>query len=75
MENEKLPIGTRVRYVGDDENHGEVQLIPPRGVLGTIDNYDDGAYDYYVKWDEQVWGEISWYYYADVIAPVVNGEF
>lgn len=58
MEN-KIPIGTRVRYINSNEEYIPDYYYPPVGTLGTVVNCDEDGPE--VKWDSGTKGDGVWW--------------
>ena len=77
----KIKNGMRVHYVGDASNHNEPHLIPERHTVGTVIQahpYSTDGYAAQVRWDKappEAQYDTTWWYCADVIAPIIKSEF
>ena len=70
MEN-KIPIGTRVRYINPDASDG--YYYPPVGTLGTVMDCDEDGPE--VRWDSSTKGDgIWWCGFEDVEVVTENAN-
>lgn len=71
MEN-KIPIGTRVRYINSNEEYIPNYYYPPVGTLGTVVNCDEDGPE--VKWDSGTREDGIWWCDFDDVEILAETE-